>query len=374
MTLLSGFLQLFEAHGDRALPSHVVRERAGERALETLLDAGLLRDAGRMSHYECGGEDGEGCPRRVIEDHMQRDRPLVAVCGRSPAACEAVRLTEAECAGVAIDVRALSNALAELFGAEAVGMKARAVAPLEKLGEARTNGSARDVFLVRRPSDRALANALSLRERAARRTLVLVPTARDLAGDLAAQYGPGGKVELVILEDVLAVRKTGLVLREAEKASEEEAATRRSVRRKVVRELSIPKPDKWEDLRIHKVSESIVSIHVGRLHARCTYADLGMVDGRTRAPSVAWELLITLCESYGWCAPRGASNRNKLRLTKLRDALQRAFGLNDDPFRPYEKRAGWRARFQATDETSKALLDGVRRDAKGAAKPAHQKR
>jgi hypothetical protein len=56
------------------------------------------------------------------------------------------------------------------------------------------------------------ASWLSMREGASRAAVVLVPTMRRIASELAAEHGPLDKVEIVALEDALAVHGGGAIL------------------------------------------------------------------------------------------------------------------------------------------------------------------
>lgn len=101
----------------------------------------------------------------------------------------------------------------------------------------------------------------------------------------------------------------------------------------------------WGDVRIRFLDGHTVSIQVRERSGRFGYADLGMVNTKNNAPTVAWELLRTIAEERGhltWSS-RKASTDHRKRKQVLADHLRAFFGIQGDPFEV--DGGGWRARF-----------------------------
>ncbi len=101
----------------------------------------------------------------------------------------------------------------------------------------------------------------------------------------------------------------------------------------------------WGDVRIRFLDGHTVSVQVRERSGRFGYADLGMVNTKNNAPTVAWELLRTIAEERGhltW-ASRKASADHRKRKQVLADRLRAFFGIEGDPFEVDD--GGWRARF-----------------------------
>jgi hypothetical protein len=201
---------------------------------------------------------------------------------------------------------------------------------------------------------------LSLRERASRPTLILIPTTTRLPPDLALRHAPTDRVALLALTDSLRI-ESGSLVRVAVgahashvAASATPIATLDTNKTPIKQEATspIPRPRIWQELRLRLVDGHTLSIRVGDKHVRATYLDLGMGSGVTRAPSVMWELLVKICEEggqYKW-TPHGDFSVVKRRMAYLREALRSAFGVDDDPFEKFSRRDGWRAKFVARGE------------------------
>jgi len=298
-TGMPAFLRMVEEVGEAALPARIFRERVGTETTASLEAAGLFGDA----------------PANGKRDTLS------------------------------ISHHAFEDLVADLYGAETVRMRAPVRGPMKKVGEQRAkNGSAaRDVFLTYRPWDASLSTALALRERAERRTLLLVPTATELSAELLAHYGPGARVEIALLEDALEIVDARIV-RNGTKAA---APREKRIKWRTTRGRGIPRPNAWSEVYMYRVDdEHSVLIQVGKTRVRATYADLEMSnDG---APSVLWELLMLIVRGSGRFSVGGRSAVVKMRLSRLRDVLQRVFGLPDDPFEEYNrKKGGWRPKFHA---------------------------
>ncbi len=79
--------------------------------------------------------------------------------------------------------------------------------------------------------------------------------------------------------------------------------------------------------------------------------DLGFAT-RKRVPSAEWKTFLAVCAGHGrfrW-KDWGDFNAVKQRVLVMRRKLQRAFGLEDDPFHKFRVVDGWRAKFFASSE------------------------
>lgn len=75
---------------------------------------------------------------------------------------------------------------------------------------------------------------------------------------------------------------------------------------------------------------------------------MGFMDSRTREPNKQWKDLEDTAEKEGvmnWDTS-GASGQRKKRKQYLSDTLKAFFGLDEDPFYPYESGKGWVTRFK----------------------------
>lgn len=109
----------------------------------------------------------------------------------------------------------------------------------------------------------------------------------------------------------------------------------------------MPPGAEWKDVHITFIDKEKVRARVGRTERAFTFTDLGMADARSGEPNAAWLLLRAIAGEFGemgWDHPEAKdSNRQRMRL--LRNHLREFFGLEGDPFHPYKKGAGWKARF-----------------------------
>ena len=102
---------------------------------------------------------------------------------------------------------------------------------------------------------------------------------------------------------------------------------------------------------MYRIDGHTVSFRAHGKGTRRTYLDLGMASAKSREPTKSWELLLVLCEGGGtfrW-KDLGSHAVVKQRVVTLRKELRALFGLEDDPFEPFDMRDGWKARFVARD-------------------------
>ena len=103
----------------------------------------------------------------------------------------------------------------------------------------------------------------------------------------------------------------------------------------------------WKDVTL-VVEDHHLELSVGNARHRAGYEDLGLADGRTRAPHTAWLTLLHLART-GELAPADdidtKSGTLKNNVSKLRAALKRWTGLAGDPFHTVHRLEPYRPRF-----------------------------
>ncbi|HEY3819361.1 MAG TPA: hypothetical protein VGL81_19465 [Polyangiaceae bacterium] len=198
----------------------------------------------------------------------------------------------------------------------------------------------REVVLVPRPSV-ALGSALGRPFRC----LVLVPTARELSPTRRRRHGPGAFLEVEALEESLSVAKGRLVrvVPAARARVGARAASPGSGRAHLAGAV------RWNQVRVCLVDQTLVRVDLPDRSVRCAPADFGMVNPRSRKPTVLWEALVTLCEEHGHFKTTrfGSAEATKKVISRLRARLREAFALQAPPFRRYQSGVGWRTHFDA---------------------------
>jgi len=178
----------------------------GPATFEALVATGILEEGDIADWYPCPG-GGDECPRRVVPNPGDAEHPFVAVPG-SGVCCKAVPLREEDLATHTTSIPAFVRVLRELLGLDGVFDLDEELFPCTvRIGQTVGEGLPREVLLATWPSCDGFAAFLRSRRGLPRGTLVLAPVrSRWLSPDLEAQHGPGEKVELAFLEDLLEVR------------------------------------------------------------------------------------------------------------------------------------------------------------------------
>jgi hypothetical protein len=205
---------------------------------------------------------------------------------------------------------------------------------------------AREVWFCARPPT-GLAKALDRR----RPTLVLVPTSRHVTSALRKRHASGALVTLEALEEAIVPLGGRLVRRGAI------APDAPGIELPLVEPAVFPAPTtallgiakRWTDMRICLLDGATVRIDVAGRSIRCTYVDLGMAHGRTRKPTLAWEVLEELCQNRGYfrTSRLSSANSTKRLMSRVSHDLQQLFGIGGSPFHRYRSDCGWRSRFEA---------------------------
>ena len=324
---------------------------------DALLSARLVKPAAPLRTWPCD-DPRRRCGRDVLDAARGARSPFVAVCEgscESEDRCLDVDLTADDLATLTLDRAALARALRTLYRVSALSpdaIDARPDAPLH-LGEERTDARTRDVFLFLSPTRATLAAHLDARERVARDTLVLVPTARAVDADRAARHAPGAHVEIALLEDSLAVRDGKLtrvgkprlvVARDAEADVAGDAPAEGGIAAKLGAK-------QFSEIAIKVIDGHTVRItaHGKRVHA--TFIDLGFAT-KTRNPRAEWKMFLDLCAGHGtfrW-KKYGEFKAVKVAVSRLQKRLRESFGLAENPFHDWHNVSGWRAKFFASSE------------------------
>ncbi len=341
--------------------------------LDALGRARLVKAGTPFTSWPCD-QATSGCGREIVPDGGSA---FLGVCEGS---CE----QEDRCLDVPLDAGALARAMLDL-GALAAALRAlyrleragpsRASRPAEPcaepadepacLGEERSPERTRDVFFAARPSAPVLAAFLEARLRVAREALVLVPTARAVPSEIAARHAPGARVEIEILEDAIAVRQGKLSretrLRLVPPPADALAPNDAPEAPKAVRKPNAPPAPtglaaqigatKWSQIKITAIDGHTLRIQCGQTSVRRTYLDLGF-GGANREPIEKWKIVIAICEGHGsfrW-KQFGAFNAVKNSVYVVQRMLKHAFGLADNPIRPYDGALAWQAKFFASSE------------------------
>jgi len=94
-------------------------------------------------------------------------------------------------------------------------------------------------------------------------------------------------------------------------------------------------PKCWEDISVEMINQHEVRIKIkGQRAYQAGYSDLGMIDKRTREPSVQWKLLNRYAEGKGSLSWNSNAEKKKMKKRKQRmgDELKKYFKQSDTPF------------------------------------------
>jgi hypothetical protein len=369
--------------GTTALSRAELAKGASDAELGALRAARVVQAGRPLTSWPCDRREAR-CDREVMKTAAGGASPFVAVCEGSceqEDRCVDVDLTADDLARVTLDVGALVGTLRSLYGLEgpAPTWPAGASAPVAPepvvLGEERAEPSSRDVWLALRPERSLLAALLEARERAARPTLVLVPTGRALTPAMTTRYAPGAHVEIEVLADTVVVRDAklarvarlrlvtpvskspGASLAEpvdaaqdaASGASEDDAQDAGTPREGgIAAQLGAAR---FADIGIKFIDGHTVRITHARRYVHASYIDLGLATS-TRNPSREWGLLAAVCAGRGQFRWKNYGNMTnaKQRVSVLQAKLRAAFGLDDNPFHKFRVVDGWRAKFFARSD------------------------
>ena len=382
---IAGVLSLVEKHGNAIVLARSLETLAPPEARAALHAAGVIAATHAAASWPC---EVRGCSREVRANHDGARKPLLAVCFQAPAVCSPVELGFDEVAQQQVCADALVAAVCALLGAQvdrAALAKVREVSPVggarHPVLVATLAASSRDVFWAGSPRDTDLAAWCARRERAARGTLVLVPTAKFVSLEVAARFAPGDLVEVRAVGDLIEVRDGKLSLRAGEARSSDlprpspaPAPAASAAAPGIAALLGVTR---WEAIRITVVDSHTVRIEANGKTLLRTFVELGFVDGRKReivTPTTAWPLFLLFCKMKRLKPSAYTSEGNsrnkpfgvKKAIERIGVALRAAFGLEEHPIHSYSKRSRlWEARFLVAAGAGEAPRGAKTRATKG---------
>jgi hypothetical protein len=371
---LGAFFRAIEA-GTTAIPSADLAKHLDATELDALRAARLVKDGPPLRTWPCDHRS-KRCAREVLASESGKPaaggarparsgKPFVAVCEGSceeEDRCVDVDLDASDLAQAKLDVRQVVSAIRSAYRVEGTAPTWGTSAPIPPdpvcLGEERVESRTRDVFLALRPNRALLAAFLEARERAARGTLVLVPTARALGAEVGTRNAAGAHVEVEVLADAIAVRggkvtrTSRLRLVEAAPPAPEEPKPLRKPRVHVTGGLAAEiGAATWRDVKITAIDGHTLRIQCGKVTIRRTYIDLGF-GGANREPLEKWRLVMAICAGHGsfrW-KQFGEFTTAKNAVSVVQRLLKKAFGLPDNPIHRYRGGLAWQAKFFASSE------------------------
>jgi hypothetical protein len=366
---IAGVLSLVEKHGTVVILARSLEKVASVDARAALHAAGVIAAAPAAPSWPC---DVRGCSREVRSNHDGARKPLVAVCFQVPAVCTPVELGFDDVAQQEISVEALLVAACALLGASVDRAAMAKVRERRALGESRAPvlvaavpeaPQARDVFWAGSPRDTDLSAWCARRERAARRTLILVPTAKYVSLEVASRFARGEAVEIRALDALLEVRdgKLALVPDDGARIEAVPAPAPAPAPAPIAQGIAaLLGATRWEDIRITVVDGHTVRIEANGKGLLRTFVELGFVDGRKSdivTPIASWGLFVLFCKK-GRLKPSAYGEQGhkpfgvKKAIEKIGESLREAFGLADHPLHAYSKRSHlWATRFKIAAES-----------------------
>jgi len=217
----------------------------------------------------------------------------------------------------------------------------------------------RDVAVVWGPWDAEITRDLDLREFCGPRTLVLVPTLAEIPRAALMRYRTVRRIEIAILSEMLSLSDGRLVLHAPKPLAPARLKSGKERKRRpdpppvLPAPMTFPPGLTWRDISLWLIDDDTLLLRFGGVERRIACFDLGLANLKTHKPKQAWEMLVSLCAQRGWFIGKGDDDPDNTRISRFRDALQAAFGISQDPFFPYARRQGWRARFGAHPEAPK---------------------
>jgi len=210
--MIRKLLQVLRPH-DLKLRDATWDERFGAELVTILRRARVLHDAGLASTYECGGAHC-GERRRVVPvPNDKTGRPYVALCAID-GGCLDLQLSENELRLSTLSFAGAIELLRAALRVQGAGAAAQIAPDVFALGAIERGGARADAFLALNPDLEAFPYFLTARGTAQRATIVFTNTTRWLPQPLVDLHGPGRRVEIVLLEDVLTLRNDAVVATE----------------------------------------------------------------------------------------------------------------------------------------------------------------
>lgn len=181
------------------------RSKLGAETFDALVATGILQPSDPATWYPCPG-GGDACPRLVVENPGDAEHPFVAV-PEDGGCCAAVPLREEDLAQHAVSAPHFVRALRGLLRIDGPFALDDELFPCTvRIGRTTEDALPRDVLLATWPTYDGFESFLASRRSARRPSLVLVPRRmRGVPSSVEDHHGPGEHVEIVFLEDLLAI-------------------------------------------------------------------------------------------------------------------------------------------------------------------------
>lgn len=314
--------------------------------------ASFLGPNGKDSkRYPCPSPGDPGCPRRIVKESAGRFR---AVCAAESQECDSQRLAREDVQILAFDGGRFARALQQILGLPVGFPRIKHRGDIVDLGVVRLNARTRlpVVLLIAssRPSARVL---LAEVERTYREGAVLLtPTDELIDGETESRLA-NSEFKWLVLADILFADGSKLTAKQPLTALvAQPVAPARTVVKESVHRFPTPSDTEWTDVHIRFTDGNTVTIKVGTVVKRVTYAEMDMKHALSGQPTVLWQLLQAFAGNDGqfdWRNPQ-ASRQIKQRICRLRKTLKAYFGLTTDPFFKYQKGVGYRVRFHLNPE------------------------
>lgn len=317
--------------------------------------ARLIRTTGQLATgYPCTSDPECGCVHGIVE---HGDGDFVSVCCCEPRECDPRPLERDDVVVREMNVRQLAEDLALALRIDPSFAEIDATPATWSVGTySPTAGYRFPIFLTVQTEDDDVESVVaSLVLRSGGPFFLVIPT-RDLLTARCADLLKRANGQLVALCEEFTLDAKGVVRASRSADAILEPLVARVVPpRKVDRRMVFfptPPDATWAAVRIAFVDQQTVKVYVGGESATLSYADMGMGDGRSTKPTVAWELLLTFALRHGrldWSS-REATPKNQRRKETLSENLRAFFRITDEPFRAVESERGsgkgWEARFR----------------------------
>lgn len=207
--MIRKLLQVLRPH-DIKLRDAAWEERLGPELVTVLRRARVLHGSGLADWFDCGGAHC-GERRRVVEMPGGPDgKPYLALCAID-SGCLDLPLSEDELRLSTLSFAGAIDLLRTALSIEGVGDAAQIAPDVFHLGAAERGGVRAEAFLALNPDLESFPYFLTARGTAQRASIVFANTTRWLPQQLVDLHGPGRRVEIALLEDVLTMRRDAIV-------------------------------------------------------------------------------------------------------------------------------------------------------------------
>jgi hypothetical protein len=207
--MIRKLLQVLRPH-DIKLRDAAWDERLGAELVTVLRRARVLHGSGLADWFDCGGAHC-GERRRVLEmPGGPNGKPYLALCAID-SGCLDLPLSEDELRLSTLSFAGAIELLRAALRIDGVGDAAQVAPDVFHLGVTDGGGMRAEAFLALNPDLESFPYFLTARGTAQRASVVFTNTTRWLPQQLVDLHGPGRRVEIALLEDVLTMRDGAIV-------------------------------------------------------------------------------------------------------------------------------------------------------------------